>query len=51
METLNEYKKKISHLENENEMLRTRAEFFERETTDLESKESYLLENCIRELG
>ena len=48
---LNEYKKQIADLQDENDLLRDKADYFEKETFALESKESTLLENCFRELG
>lgn len=49
-EKLNEYKKKLVELEDENDFLRNRADYFEKETAELEKKESVLIENCFREL-
>ncbi len=48
--TVNEYKNKIQDLEEENEQLKSKYEFLEREATDLDTKESVLIENCFREL-
>ncbi len=48
--TINEYKNKIQDLEEENEQLKSKYEFLEREATDLDTKESVLIENCFREL-
>ncbi len=49
VEILNEYKKKIEYLENENDMLRNKADFFEKETSNLEARESETIGNYIRE--
>lgn len=49
-ETLNDYKRKITYLENENDSLRNKAEYFQKETADLETKESVLIEHCFKEL-
>jgi hypothetical protein len=49
-ETVNEYLKKISYLEQLNETLRCKAEYFEKETIDLETKESLLIENYHKDL-
>ena len=51
MRTLTEYKKRISNLENENDLLRNKADYFERETFDLETKESVLVENYLEDLS
>jgi hypothetical protein len=48
---LSECKKKISDLEDENDLLRNRADYFEKETSELEKKDSAMLESCFRELG
>ena len=50
VETLHEYKRKIEYLESENDQLRNRAEYFEKETVDLEFKESSLIVNSFKEL-
>ena len=49
-QTLADYKKKITFLEDENDMLRNKAEFYERETAELETKENEIIQNCFREL-
>lgn len=49
-ETINEFKRKIEYLEEENDQLRTKAVFFEKETSDLELKESNLIASCFKEL-
>jgi hypothetical protein len=49
VEILNEYKRKIEHLESENDMLRNKADFFEKETVNLEAKESAVASECARE--
>ncbi|RNA43759.1 trafficking kinesin-binding 1 isoform X1 [Brachionus plicatilis] len=49
-ETLNEYKRKIEYLEEENDQLRNKADYFEKETADLEFKESSLITNCFKEI-
>jgi chromosome segregation ATPase len=49
VEILNEYKKKIEYLENENDMLRNKADFFEKETSNLEARESATIGSYIRE--
>lgn len=50
-ERVNGYRNKIQDLEDENDLLRNKYEYLEREATDLETKESVLIENCFRELG
>ena len=47
---MNEYRKKISYLEKLNETLRNKAEYFEKETIDFETKESLLIENYYKDL-
>ena len=49
-ETLNEYRKKISYLEQLNETLKNKAEYFEKETIDFETKENLLIENYYKDL-
>ena len=49
-ETVSEYKKKINFLENENEQLRNKADYFEKETKELEMKESLAIQNYESEL-
>ena len=48
--TLADYKKKITFLEDENDMLRNKAEFYEKETAEMEAKENEIIQNCFREL-
>lgn len=50
LETLHDFKRKIEYLEDENDKLRNRAEYYQKETADLESKESSLIQNCFKEL-
>ena len=49
VEVLNEYKKKIQYLESENDMLRNKADYFEKETASVEAKEAEIVQNCARE--
>lgn len=49
-EILNEYKRKLEYLEEENDQLRTKAVYFKKETSDLELKELNLVASCFKEL-
>ena len=49
-ETLNEYKKRIIALEDEKDVLRDKAEYFERITAELDNKRQILVNATNREL-
>ena len=51
VEALVEYKNKILCLEDENDLWKTKYECLEMHVTDMETKESVIIENCLRELG
>ena len=47
----NEFKATIEVLEKENEALRNKADYFEKETLDLERKQTTIIEGCVSELS
>lgn len=49
VELLNDYKRRLESLEYENEVLRSQAEHFEKESKTKESKEAELIAGCISE--
>ena len=51
VDALVDYKNKILCLEDENDLLKTKYECLEMHVTDMETKESVIIENCLRELG
>jgi hypothetical protein len=48
---LNEYKKKIEYLENENDILKSKADCYELQNFNLQIKEAELIKNSAREYG
>ena len=49
-ETLNEYRKQIECLEDENDLLRSRADYFEKESSSLKTRHAETALSCAREL-